>query len=73
MSIEFIIAIVGYVITLVSTLSVVKTEIANLKKQVEKHNSVIERTYKLEEDYRLLHNQVQNNEIAFRKHIQNKH
>lgn len=32
-----------------SEIAIVKTEIAELRKQVERHNSVIERTYKLEQ------------------------
>ena len=31
-------------------ITVVKTEIKNLTKQVEKHNSIVERTFKLESD-----------------------
>lgn len=31
-------------------IAVVKTEIKNLTKQVEKHNSIVERTFKIESD-----------------------
>lgn len=38
----------GVYVGMSNQLAVLKVEIQNLTKQVEKHNSVIERTYKLE-------------------------
>lgn len=43
-----IVSLVGIIITAAITNSVVKYRIGELEKKVEKHNSVIERVYKVE-------------------------
>lgn len=43
------ISLVGIIITAVLTNSITKYRVAELEKKVEKHNSVIERVYKLEQ------------------------
>lgn len=39
-------------------IAVIKTEIADLRKEVSKHNSVIERTYKLEQKSAVIDEQI---------------
>ena len=72
MSETIILEIIGFLITLSSTLAVVKVEIKHLTKQVEKHNSVIERTYNLETNYKVLDERVKQNTNDI-KRIKNKH
>lgn len=45
-----IIAVGGFYIAIVSRLTRLETMIETLNKTVEKHNNVMERTYKLEQD-----------------------
>lgn len=40
----------GVYVGMSNQIAVIKTELMNLTKQVEKHNSTVERTYKLESD-----------------------
>ena len=61
MSATVLVAILSLVGTMIGSLSGILTanklvvyRIEQLKKKVEKHNSVIERTYKLEEDVKFL-------------------
>lgn len=45
-----VIAVVGVYVAVVSRLTATETLITELRKSVEKHNSIVERTYKLESD-----------------------
>lgn len=45
-----------------SVLSVIKSELSALTKQVEKHNSVITRTYKLEQDVAVINAKLEREE-----------
>lgn len=45
-----LISLAGVIITAVLTNSLIKYRIDQLEKKVDKHNNLIERTYKLEED-----------------------
>lgn len=45
-----------------SVLSVIKSELSALTKQVEKHNSVIARTYKLEQDVAVINAKLEREE-----------
>ncbi|MDO4944761.1 MAG: hypothetical protein Q4E74_06120 [Ruminococcus sp.] len=58
---EIIVAVLSLVGTFLGTFSGIKLmsyRIEQLEKKVEKHNEVVERTYKLEEDSRLLEEKV---------------
>lgn len=59
----FITAAISFLCTLITcmtqnnkTIAVIEEKINNLERKVEKHNSIVERTYKLEEDVKLLQN-----------------
>lgn len=43
------VSLIGIVVTAIATNSLVKYRIEQLEKKVDKHNSVIERVYKLEQ------------------------
>lgn len=47
-------------------LAVIRTEVAELRKTVEKHNSMVERTYRLEQDFKVQDEKIKvaNNRIA---------
>lgn len=45
-----LITLVGVYATMSRQLAVLETEIKNLREQVEKHNRVVERTFKMESD-----------------------
>lgn len=45
-------AAIGVYVAIVSRLTTTETLIAELRKSVDKHNSMVERTYKLESDQR---------------------
>ena len=47
-----IVSLLGIIITAAITNSLVKYRVGELEKKVEKHNSVIERVYKLETEVR---------------------
>ncbi|MDO4943719.1 MAG: hypothetical protein Q4E74_00805 [Ruminococcus sp.] len=58
---EIIVAVLSLAGTFLGTFSGIKLmsyRIEQLEKKVEKHNEVVERTYKLEEDSRLLEEKV---------------
>lgn len=44
-------------VTLERKIAVIETKIDNLRNEVEKHNSVVERTFRLEEQVKTLFNQ----------------
>ncbi len=48
-AINGVISLIGIIITALVTNSITKYRVGELEKKVEKHNSVIERVYKLEQ------------------------
>ena len=61
MTSEIIVAVLSLVGTFLGTFSGTKLmsyRIEQLEKKVEKHNSVVERTYKLEQDYAVVNEQI---------------
>lgn len=57
----FVTATISFICTLITcmtqnnkTIAVIEEKITNLERKVEKHNNIVERTYKLEEDVKLL-------------------
>lgn len=59
----FVTAAISFLCTLITcmtqnnkTIAVIEEKINNLERKVEKHNNIVERTYKLEEDVKLLQN-----------------
>lgn len=53
-----IIAVGGFYIAIVSRLNRLETLIETLNKTVEKHNNVVERTYKLEQSVENIYHQI---------------
>lgn len=70
---EILISLIGYAITLISTIAVIKTEIKYLRKDVDKHNSIIERTYKIEKDIEYVNTELSTTKNVLYRHINNKH
>lgn len=70
---EILITLVGYAISLITTIAVIKTEIKYLRKDVDKHNSVIERTYKIEKDIEHISTELSTTKNVLYRHINNKH
>ena len=61
MTSEIIVAVLSLAGTFLGTFSGTKLmsyRIEQLEKKVEKHNSVVERTYKLEQDYAVVNEQI---------------
>ena len=61
MTSEIIVAVLSLAGTFLGTFSGTKLmsyRIEQLEKRVEKHNSVVERTYKLEQDYAVVNEQI---------------
>lgn len=63
---NIIIAIITGVVTLIGVLAsnsksraVMEMKIDNLAEKVDKHNQVIERTYKLEQDVAVIHKEIE--------------
>lgn len=64
MSNEILIALLSFLGTIVGSLGGIKLmsyRIEELEKKVEKHNQVIERTYKLEENQALIFEKIKSN------------
>lgn len=58
---SIIVAVLSFLGTCIGSLAgikLIKYRIEQLEKKVEKHNTVIERTYKLEEDVKLIKEEV---------------
>lgn len=65
MSEEIIVALIGIipavfvaVVSIISNNQIVKVKIEELTKKVEKHNQIVERTYKLESDVKTAFNKL---------------
>ena len=61
MTSEIVVAVLSLAGTFLGTFSGTKLmsyRIEQLEKKVEKHNSVVERTYKLEQDYAVVNEQI---------------
>lgn len=62
MNTEFWIQMIVYGVTFGTTIGVFKTKLKYIEDKLDKHNSVIERTYKLEKDVALLQQDAENKE-----------
>lgn len=67
-------AAIGVYVAIVSRLTTTETLIAELRKSVDKHNSVVERTYKLESDQKttwIRIDELRNDILELRKEVKN--
>lgn len=55
LSVDTVITLAVYLVTLAGMAGAVLTRISNLEKKVEKHNNLIERMYKVEESAKQAH------------------
>lgn len=62
MNTEFWLQMIVYGVTFGTTIGVFKTKLKYIEDKLDKHNSVIERTYKLEKDVALLQQDAENKE-----------
>lgn len=62
MNTEFWIQMIVYGVTFGTAIGVLKTKLKYIEDKLDKHNSVIERTYKLEKDVALLQQDAENKE-----------
>ena len=60
MDTEFWIQMIVYGITFGTAIGIFKTKLKYIEEKLDKHNKVIERTYKLEKDVALLQQNVEN-------------
>ena len=60
MSTEFWIQMIAYGVTFGTFAGIVKTKLKYIEDKLDKHNSLVERTYKLEKDIALLNEKQEN-------------
>jgi len=62
MNTEFWIQMIVYGVTFGTAIGVIQTKLKYIEQKLDKHNGIVERTYKLEKDVALLQQEAENKE-----------